>query len=597
MDDQKKEQAGIAEVTARFRDVPCVIPQLSQNDKTISFDGSLDLHSSDDHKVDTFCGQIGVQVKGTCSKLKSDTPKRTVRVSDLRNYLKAGGVIYFVAFIRPKYEIKVFYKTLLPYELKQILATCENKKSVAIKFTPLPRDSGELYRIVRSAIRDKNRQLGSIALPQRSISQYAMDGLRFPKLSFTLDLAADETPLSLKAYRRGVYLYGVSSWGEFYPLLKIENVIGIEQSFRARVSSGRVSFSTDVHLGEDNTGKYLSFDSYRIDLGSSSFSLKEKGPLGARIRDLKLLASMLDTGHLSFDGTDLFTGIGPVDHKARQAILEKINCFESLQKLFSYLHVKVDLDMDSLTDEHIKLLNLLYRGFSLNERLHLAAGESGVATFRLPSFSLKIACIKNDQGTFGLRDALNYLGSDLIGVSRANNGNDSIRIPLYLVLDQEDYQSIGNIDSEVFSEQCEIYPANELSAPFFTDKMLEMLKAYDGGAACSQQLLECCHMILEVTEQYSSQDEFLINSLQVTIRERQLTDEEKSSLSTLIATSDNQKAKTCAAALLGNPSLASAFLNHLEPLDREALSNWPIWQFIERKPTDNCEIDHSQMDN
>ena len=72
---------------------PKLIPYISQNDKTPSWDGEIHLHSSLEKKKENLLGPCRVQVKGTYQKVSptilDELLSYQVEVSDLCNYISS----------------------------------------------------------------------------------------------------------------------------------------------------------------------------------------------------------------------------------------------------------------------------------------------------------------------------------------------------------------------------------------------------------------------------------------------------------------------------------------------------------------------------
>lgn len=170
MDNRKIEQNAVNAVKRAFGDVACVYAYIDENDKTECTDGHLQVYSSYSFTIETVEGQLPLQVKGTTSKRKSDRPKRQVRVSDLKHYLNiAGGCIYFYVYCGSEARsAEVFYRLLLPYDLKKILADIpEQQERISLRFDRLPSDAAELTRLVRRAVKTEQSSEQSLASPPR----------------------------------------------------------------------------------------------------------------------------------------------------------------------------------------------------------------------------------------------------------------------------------------------------------------------------------------------------------------------------------------------------------------------------------------------
>lgn len=113
---------------------------ISENDKTPATDGNLVIHTKEKSlsKEDTEY-LIPIQVKSKeVKELDKVFVNFPVKISDLKIYFNIGGVIYFVVEVFPTDEgedVKIFYKTLLPIKIKNILDNVsEEQKTVTLKF-------------------------------------------------------------------------------------------------------------------------------------------------------------------------------------------------------------------------------------------------------------------------------------------------------------------------------------------------------------------------------------------------------------------------------------------------------------------------------
>ena len=311
MDNRKIEQNAVNAVKQAFGDVACVYAYIDENDKTECTDGHLQVYSSSSFSVDTIEGQLPVQVKGTTSKRKSDRPKRQVRVSDLRHYLNiAGGCIYFYVYCGSEARsAEVFYRLLLPYDLKKILADVpEHQGRVSLRFDCLPSDAAELTRLVKRAVKDRAKQRVVAGIAPKTIEEFKDVGLCFDECEFGIELLEGESLASLAPYKNGLYIYGKSPWGELYPLDKLENIVGVAIGSRHVVSSGNVSLDAMVMTGENEKGEHVFFRGFDINLSTNKITLNEAGTLTERVEDLALMRAMMQTGELSIDGNGFARG-------------------------------------------------------------------------------------------------------------------------------------------------------------------------------------------------------------------------------------------------------------------------------------------------
>lgn len=582
MDNRKIEQNAITAVKRAFADVERVLPHIEENDKTECTDGYLQLYSSTSFTVDTVVGQIAVQVKGTSSKRKSERPKRSVRVADLEHYLNiVNGCIYFVVFCgRGSAESEVYYRLLLPYDLKTTLKEVpDGRKNISLCFEKLPTDAQELTRLINRAVKDKIKQQASAGIAFCSMDEYRSAGLLPNKCEFTIDLLDGESPTELAPYKNGVYIYSKDALGQTYPIEKLEDVIGVAAGIERTVSSGDAFFRTIVFIGEDENGEHTAFRGFDLRHNTNQLTLNETGSLKERIEDLSLMKAMAETGSLTIDGHNYAYGIR-AKGETLESLSTRLETLSLISETLDSLHFKPGIDVDELTEQDLRNLAAVHRGLVEGELLHYENHENGFARFVLCGYTVKLLLHERNPKQFRMIDALS-LDDCTVAVYVYADAEDEREIvaPLF-VLTADEYRIVANIDAEVFAESLDKYPINERSSFYINGKMLEMLLAYDEGACCGDELLECCGITVEALTSFTDEATTLINRCQIAARRRELTDEERRALASVEADSASLQARACAAALRGDAEMAWIFVNMLSNDDRAAFETWPIMRFL-----------------
>lgn len=87
-------------------------PDIHENDKTPSWDGEMRLYHSSEFNKSNLAGRIPVQVKGTwVERFQKNKATFQAEVSDLRNYLNDGGVIFFLIQSKNYDDYKIYYRS------------------------------------------------------------------------------------------------------------------------------------------------------------------------------------------------------------------------------------------------------------------------------------------------------------------------------------------------------------------------------------------------------------------------------------------------------------------------------------------------------
>ena len=110
-------------------------PDIEVNDKTPSWDGHVELYENNKmnkKKID-LVKRIPVQVKGKSNpEITSEYINQNVEKSDLENYIKHGGIIFFVVLMRDHDNYQIYYDNLTTVKIRRYLKLMEDKNSLSI---------------------------------------------------------------------------------------------------------------------------------------------------------------------------------------------------------------------------------------------------------------------------------------------------------------------------------------------------------------------------------------------------------------------------------------------------------------------------------
>ena len=585
-DRKKIEQDAVNAVNLCFRGVNRVSADILTNDKTPCVDGSISLYSSEAMSNITLVGSIDVQVKGTEAKRRADEPKRSVSIVDLEYYQTHGGALYFVVFENNERD-EVFYRLLLPFDIKRILRDHSGQKSVMLRFKAFPDDRDEITRLITKAIREKAAQQQSAALAYCSVDDYEAGGFNFPECVLTVDVTPNESLASLGPYKSGVYIYGKDERGLRFPVDKIEDLTAVAIGGKCVVSAGEISFETLFFKGEDEvSGIFYKFDDFRIEASSNTLRLNEKGPLSIRLRDLKLLRELRNGASLLVDGRQFLHGFAPDERTGSKSLDSKIEALDCIDAVMKCLNVKVDLDVEALTDQNLRDLHIAYRALIGGELLHRSNKSAGMCLIKLPGFSLKFLLYDKGNDDFLLMDALNVDSSIVTPVLTDDEGVPVVPVPPLLIQTEQELLELGNIDSETFEETCDSFPVSGDNSYYVNNRMLDLIAAADSKAVCASDLLKCAAILVERLEPFTDPEITVINRLQIKKRVGRLTSDDEMNLASLVATGNSLEAKACAAILRGDEMQANVLIGMLPPERANELRGWPVYHLLERSEAD-----------
>ena len=124
------ETLATAEIQGALAALPRVKSFIHDGDKEPSWDGNIYLYSDENFNKKGIT-KLAAQVKGQLAEANNlQEISFPIEVADLENYYRNGGCLYFVVCISPTNPQKkdIFYKTLLPYDLRELLTAKGTQK-------------------------------------------------------------------------------------------------------------------------------------------------------------------------------------------------------------------------------------------------------------------------------------------------------------------------------------------------------------------------------------------------------------------------------------------------------------------------------------
>lgn len=113
---------------------------IKSNDKTPSWDGSITLYKSHSRKKNNIYGKANIQIKGhkvKANELAKESIKERVNVSDLKNYRREGGVLYFIVKLAGTEHFSIYCLELLPMIIEELLIGKKQQETITIKVEKL----------------------------------------------------------------------------------------------------------------------------------------------------------------------------------------------------------------------------------------------------------------------------------------------------------------------------------------------------------------------------------------------------------------------------------------------------------------------------
>ncbi len=547
-------------------------------------------HAGDTHSKDDSAGRVSVQIKGhKCLNVDDERKNYSVKMSDIRNYLQDGGTIFFVVYITEEDEF-VYYCSLLPYELRNILKKYGKQDSRTIYLKPFPKKKKDVEELVFNFLRDRNMQRAAISAEIYTLEDIARNGM-LNSLSFgytTFDRNY-RTPLDY-FFDHGMYLYADLPLGIKLPVQHIDHIDEASTEIEQDVYVDDTLFYHKYQVvykkecEEICFGKCLTFVNPKNE-ENGKINFKIQGTLKERINDLGFLIAALQAGGVIIRGQELPIFNVSLEEITQFNLPERIETLEYLKKVQStldVLHVKKDLDCDNMTklDEY----NLAQLVSAISDKNLIKLNNEGAlfGKYNIANIRLFVCAIKDkDSGLYRMYDILN---APLVykGVDNEKNEFDS---SICVKLEGEMLLNYDNIDYDtVVSRLGEVAPS-ELYSQQLTMFLLEVLKVYDGLKLPTHPLLGFAKKIIALIQRrYAFEDSVMteLNLLQIVLRERSFNDDEIKQLQSIVSGTTNQKkymVLTGAYLLLDDQNEAKRNYLLMEASEKEAFDKYPINRF------------------
>ena len=569
-------------------------PDIKKNDKTPSWDGSVWLYNNNNpkrKKID-FEIQIPVQVKGeTNPNILDEKINTNIKKSDLKNYLRGGGVIFFVIRMKDFDNYRIYYETLNPFKLKWYIKSMKNRKSINVKLNSFPKDNiDEVTDIFFNFSNDMNKQPFDNIFSLNEFQKYHPEG--FNSLSLHYHGIQYKNPMEYLIDRE-VTVYANHSFGNISKPVASVKITEIEQEISSPVLIENVEYYPKYKFSQSKEEFKITLGnsfSYISSIEKSSFKLNFQGTLTERITDTQFVLALYKTKHFSitFNEKEPFT-ISISETEEKIDFLKEADCLSKyldylleIKKVLEILKVDVDLDFNNFTKKDEENINLLISAILYNkpQRLTVNNGEnigSFINKINICNISVLIVFLKENDGKYILS---NFFIDRYTATYQISADKEPFKVSAFLSLTKNDFITVSNIDYDIIYKSFLNLKAKKELFEMTNQFVLNMIDTYDQSK--KMILLETSLKILDwvlINDCFTNHEVTLLNRIQIIKRMRALSDNELSQLNTIITTSNDENNLTGAYLLLGNVDMANYHFKKLPESEQEEFKKYPIYYF------------------
>lgn len=586
---QQIEKIAINHLELALYKCGCIQTEFGSNDKTLSWDGVVYLYNSEiNNKKEDLIGKCEVQIKGRSirKKEKRDKISFSIEKTDLINYRRNGGVMFFVIEIDENLSTQIYYNSLLPYDLVQIIEKIDkkNQKSYSVLLDIFPTKAPEIKAIINNFIRDKSLQFGTT--PDK------IDDL-FADLRSTVEEGRElvfwANPQNLiNDNNMPLYLYSKYSQSAYVPVAKISiESIGIDHKTQI------IKIDNTQYFSETEVKYEVRHDEITIKIGpfvtiiqdkegrkktQINFSMAPGGSPAEAIEMLQFAIALNKFERFEIVGFMIASNINnkPTYHREEELLhLKKdLAFFEKLEALFSALRIKRSVNVALLTQADKSLIEVLYKHIVEQEYDSKSGDEVDSANLVQANIEnlkiLLIMIIKKDMKMY-----INYFNPELT----LHAFVDGIEVSAYLKLTKEDLLTICNINLHCIMKAIRKIGFNKAQEELANPFLLEMLQAYDAEPDIA--ILKAASELATWLYENRKSDYNFLNMMQTLRRERLFKMDEKEKILNIIEDTDNIYVNIGGCALLEDSDRYQFYLKRLSHEEQKSIESWPIVRFLD----------------
>lgn len=569
-------------------------PVFNENDTLPSWDGEIFVYKGEVQSKDELIEVIPVQIKGTTQdKRKGGNFCYSVEVSDLKNYLncKSGSVLYFVVFLEESeatVEKYIYYKKLLPYDLKLILSQCENQDRVSLEFKLFPHNKNEINDLLNEFIFDMKLQKAHVFSTPISMEE-VVNARIVPIVYLRQNADTEKEPSCLE--HLGKDFYGYISRQDNIQQPVFHGVLHEVCQYVPTPIMIKSEMCYPSYRAVDYVDRkeFVFSDGIKFILPKNEYSVLnlqyvQRGRIAERLNDIRFLTKLKQHKEFSigsytvpYDVTQAASGSIKFD-----LLNDIVDLLSILKKFVEVLDVREEPNIEELRKEDIlnliDLTQVLISGSTIKMD---CASRFVVNNYEIAGLNVLVFAelVEGPEGGYRLKN-FNDVPNVMTMVDE-----DGIRCltSIYAILNEDDFLHVSNINFDKMLHQLQSIPISKGHSQVLSRLVVHMLLAYDKSGDKRKDILNAVIKLaewLEEHDQYSDQVYKTLNKLEAYKRSRELNEQENEELFGIAEQTELPPIyRSLAYVLLGEQRSAERFFKQVPADIQKIVREYPIFRF------------------
>ena len=578
----KIEQAAVNCITDAFFKSKRLTPYIPTNDKEPVWDGHIYIkHGNNGYS------RIPTQVKGKSVK---KLPKKTtfsVKIVNLENYKRDGGVVYFVVFITEGKRFP-YFKFLAPIDIKRIIKNAKGKSETAITLVPLGTVEGDLENQFIQFYYDCKKQTSTASSEILSMEDALQKGY---SISYQVHGIDDELEAFRYATSLFTYLYAnIENSGvkTLYPIGDQPYKLFFLPYIKKDVTCEGKKFFSEFQDGRNGERREIYIDNF---LRMVRIKEQDKGKLEINLcqTNLERFFNQLSFVYAVSQAGNFWIGdeqvkIDKIDKSELADIESQYKFWEKVIATLHLLNVNISkIDISSFEDKDFRDLDMLRRAILDGEEIGQTKDVSGVTTVQIGPYRILVLVEKQKSGKYKITDFFKIREGKVFAVDKGD-GHKSIVSFYSAVFQRDDLATLINIDYDNFIKAYEdAAQFNRAISEQSNQDVLCLINAYDKAENKDERLLEYALKLTDWISNLPETDEVLfvyrLNKMQILKRMGAITEQERSELIDISESNIPAFGKWAANLLLEDYERANLFWEKMSEEERKIYKHYPIFLF------------------